>query len=309
MNQPSAFSLVMKTIPFIFLRFVLYSVFAFLTLLYFGLVYLLGQAVVSIHENVRIAVWILGIIISFPLNRLVKEYLLYMVKAAHVAVLAELATKGELPSGKSQISWGREQVQKRFGQASVLFLMDRLVNGVIGSINGMMRKMGFFLGGIPGFSGLIKLANTILYFSLTYVDESILARNFLHQNESMWKSAETGLVLYAQAWKEILKTAFIVGLVSILIFPILFVVLLVPALAIGHAFPFFQVGAILAALLFSFVLKTAFLDPWTLSSMILTYLKATEGLTPNPSLTQKLEMVSSKFKKLTAKAAETPQTV
>ncbi len=124
----------------------------------------------------------------------------------------------------------------------------------------------------------------------------------------MWKSAETGLILYAQAWKEILKTAFIVGLVSILVFPILFVVLLVPALAIGHAFPLLQVGAILAAILFSFVLKTAFLDPWTLSSMILTYLKATEGLTPNPEWTQKLEMVSSKFKKLKAQASQpTPQ--
>ncbi|MDO8527606.1 MAG: hypothetical protein Q7T03_07965 [Deltaproteobacteria bacterium] len=295
-------SIVFRTLPYIFLRFLVYSLFALLFLIYAGVVFLLGLFLGRLHPMASGIVWFLGFVLSFPLVRLAKEYLLYLVKAGHVAVIAELATKGSLPPGVSQIQWGRDQVQKRFKEASTLFLVDRLVNGVIHAINRTMGRMGNIMGGVPGMQGLLKLANVILYFSLTYVDESILARNFIKTNEPMWESAKKGIVLYAQSWKEILATAIIVGLIAMVVFPVLFVLLLMPALALGVAYPSLQIPAVIAAFAFAVVLKGAFLDPWTLTNMILTYLKTTEGMTVSPEWESKLESLSSKFKQLKEKA-------
>src|SRR5690606_11424698 len=53
---------------------------------------------------------------------LLREYVLYIVKAGHIAVLVTMLDGDEgIPQGKSQIAWAREEVSKRFVQASVLF--------------------------------------------------------------------------------------------------------------------------------------------------------------------------------------------
>src|SRR3989338_1233499 len=184
-----ATAIVFRTLPFLLLRGIVYTLFALLSLLYVGVSFLIGKATAPIHPYLPFVIWFLALVGSFPIVRFLREYLLYIVKAGHVAVIAELAIRGKLPEGVSQIQWGREQEQKRFKVTSFLFLLDRLVVGVIRSINGMMWKITSFLRGVPGVGGLVKLANIVLYFSLTYVDESILARNFIKTDENIWKSA------------------------------------------------------------------------------------------------------------------------
>ncbi|MDO8518845.1 MAG: hypothetical protein Q7T11_01625 [Deltaproteobacteria bacterium] len=299
-------SIVFRTLPFIVLRFFVSLFFALMGLFYLGILYVIGQGVAPLHEYARPAVWIIGVLSSFPLVRLAKEYLLYLVKAAHIAVIAELATKGSLPDGASQIGWGRTQVTARFKGASALFVVDRLVAGVIRVINGMMWQIGNIFGAIPGVKGLISLFNVILRFSLTYVDESILARNFLKPNETVWESARTGLVLYAQSWREILVTSIFLAVGAVVFLPVVFVLLLGPALGLAEVYPSLKIGFIAGAAFFTFTIKTAFFDPWTLTAMILTYLKATEGKQADPQWEAKLESVSKKFKKLKAKSLENP---
>ncbi len=296
--------IVFKTLPYIFLRFLIFTIFGILFLMYLGLVYFMGQTLSGLHQNAREIVWLVGFIISFPIIHLAREYMLYLVKAGHVAVIAELATKGTLPEGVAQIQWGKSQVEARFKQASILFLMDRMVSGTIRAANRMMWVFGNIFQAIPGTRGLIKVANFILYFSLTYVDESILARNFIKTDETIWQSAKTGLVLYAQCWRQVLTTALVLGFISMLFLPLLILLFLTPALAIGVAWPELKIPAILAAIVFSFIIKAVFLDPWTLTNMILTYLKTTEGVAVNLEWEGKLEGISSKFKKLQAKTVE-----
>ena len=59
-----------------------------------------------------------------------REYLLYIVKAGHIAVLVELLDDGELPGGRGQINHATEVVKQRFGQASILFGVDQLVTNL-----------------------------------------------------------------------------------------------------------------------------------------------------------------------------------
>ena len=56
-----------------------------------------------------------------------RDYLLYMVKAGHIAVLVELLDNRPIPGGQGQIAYARTIVADRFGQASALFALDQLV--------------------------------------------------------------------------------------------------------------------------------------------------------------------------------------
>jgi len=302
-----ATAITFKTLPYIFLRFFVYFLFGLGILLYGLLVYFVGQAAAHLHQNARVVVWILGFLLSFPITRLLREYVLYIIKAGHVAVIAELATVGHLPEGAGQVDWGRQQVTKTFKEVSVLFVMDRLVVGVIRSINGMMQRVGSLFSGIPGMDSITKFAGLVLRFSLTYVDEAILARNFKMQNESVWESAKKGLVLYAQSWQEILKTALFLGTVAFFAYLFLVILFLVPLWGISTAYPHYQWIFILAAFVFAAVLKLAFFDPWAMTILILTYLEATEGKIADPAWEEKLQGLSSSFKKIRDKALQAPQ--
>ncbi|OGQ21464.1 MAG: hypothetical protein A3I05_08865 [Deltaproteobacteria bacterium RIFCSPLOWO2_02_FULL_44_10] len=298
-----ATSIVFKTFPYIFLRFLVYGAFAIGFLVYLGVVYLIAEALAGLHEHARLFVWVLALGASYPLIRLAQEYLLYLVKAGHLAVITELIMHGSLPQGVSQTTWGKEAVKKRFASTSALFLVDRLVAGVIRTLNGVMWRITSFFGVIPGVAALTKIGTTVLHFSLTYVDEAILARNFLRKDESIWESAQTGLVLYAQAWREILKTALVLGAISMIFLPVLFLLLLGPFLAAGYAFPSIKFLFVLAAIFGAYVIKAAFLDPWMLTNMILTYVRTTEGMAVNPEWNDKLASMSKKFRKLQEKTS------
>ncbi|MDO8494543.1 MAG: hypothetical protein Q7S68_04325, partial [Deltaproteobacteria bacterium] len=263
-----ATSIVCKTAPFILLRLLVYLLFASVGLLYFGLLFVLGEGAAKIHEYGRYAVWIIGLLTSYPLIQLAREYILYLVKGGHIAVIVELATHKKLPDGYSQIQWGREQVKSRFKDASILFLVDRLVAGVIRSLNRLMWRLGGLVSAIPGGSGVIKLANIILYFSLTYVDEAILARNFVNKNETVWTSAKAGVVLYAESWREILATAVALGIVSLIAYPLLFALFMIPAMGFVAFSPFLQIPAILFAVFLTMAFKAALLEPWCLTVML-----------------------------------------
>jgi hypothetical protein len=300
-------SILFRTLPYVILRMLVYFAFGFLFVLYWMLVYFIGQAGAAIHPYVRVAIWITALILSFPIVRLFKEYFLYVLKIGHVAVITRLALYNSLPEGVGQIEWGKEQVMKRFKETSILFVVDRLVAGVIRSVHSMLVRIGNIFSGVPGMGGLVGLANTVLRFSLTYVDEAVMARNFMRPEETVWQSAKTGLVLYAQSWKEILKTAFVLGLGSISSYIILLICLLVPFLGLGKVYPSFKVVFVIAAFVFAGAIKLALFDPWALTTMVVTYLTETKDKTADRSWEEKLEAVSGKFREIKQKAlAEKP---
>src|SRR4029450_9759958 len=77
-------SILVRTLPYIFLRMLVYLAFGFLFVLYWILVYFVGQAAAALHEAARVVVWILAFVLSFPVTKLVREYFLYVLKIGHV---------------------------------------------------------------------------------------------------------------------------------------------------------------------------------------------------------------------------------
>jgi hypothetical protein len=305
--------LLLRTLPFLLLRL---GVYLGITLAYViatgggaGLGWLAGKAA---SEAPAGAMW--GALIGFGLISGVlywaREYLLYLVKAGHIAVLAELLLGREIPQGRSQLDHGAAVVRERFVESSVLFGVDQLVKGILRVFNRAMLAIANFLP-IPGLDGLLKFVNTVINTSLTYVDEVILAHAIRTGSTDAWASARDAVVLYAQNYKTMLKNAvwltFIVWGLTLLIFllvlgPVAALVSLFPAVAGFWTFALAIVAAV--------SIKAAIVDPLAMAALMQVFFKVSQGQSPDPAWSAKLEGMSDKFKELKAKAAGTsPQAV
>lgn len=236
-----------------------------------------------------------------------RQYLLYLVKAAHIAVLVELLDGKSIPAGKGQIQYGRELVQKRFAATSVLFGMHQLVRGILRVFHRVTVSITQFLP-IPGLESVVKIFDAIVKTSLGSLDQVILAQIFKHGDASAWATSRDSVVLYAQSYKGILKNAvfltFIVWGLTLALFlivaiPLAALVAVVPALA---GFWTFALAAIVA-----FCLKAALIDPFTVTALLQVYAKETQGKTPDPVWTERLEKMSNKFRELVQKARDAVQ--
>ncbi|MGI6084110.1 MAG: hypothetical protein ACOYIF_01535 [Acetivibrionales bacterium] len=308
--KPSA--IITKTFPFMLIRLLAY------------LVFFIGICIYT-----AIVIWILGAIkpegffafISFAIfggggwaiYRFVRDYINYMIKAAHVAVIADMAVKGGVPDGFNMYNYGVSKVKKFFVASNVLFAVDRLINGSVRQIQRVFGGIGEFLKFIPGVKALTQILNMFVDIVLSYIDECILAYIFLNEGQNVWKSAADGVVLYAQNWKTILKTgakilAFLVAffLVSFLIFNGIFAGIFngIDSLEGGLAMPI----AWTLTVAFVLVLKWAILDSIIMIYMMTNYLKVAYGAQPSYDLYSKLQGMSKKFKELFGKSQESQNT-
>lgn len=301
------FKLMAKTIPFLVFRFIVYFT---ITLVYVimtgagaGVGYLIGKV-----GNNPGAFTGVGALIGFGVVStavyLFREYLLYLVKAGHIAVLVEIMDGKDLPGGKGQIDYAQKMVRERFAQSSVLFGVDQLIKGVLRAFNRVFFTISNFLP-IPGLQGVVKFVNTIVNLSLTYLDEVILGYNFRTRASNPWKSSQTALVLYAQNYKSFLKNAFFMALMIWGLTALVFILVLGPVALLAAAFPGLAGGfTLLVALVIAWGIKQALIEPVGMTALMLVFFKVTEGQTPNPEWEAKLNSASRKFSDIKNKALD-----
>jgi hypothetical protein len=237
----------------------------------------------------------------------VREYILYLVKAAHVAVLVELLDGREIPSGKGQIAYGREIVQARFKESSLLFGLHALIRGILRAFNRVTTSIANMLP-IPGLDALVKIADAVVNTSLTYLDEVILAEIMRQRSANPWATARDAIVLYAQNYKGVLKNAvFLTFLVWGLTLAI-FLVVIGPLAALAAVFPHVAgIWTFVLAIVVALALKAALVDPFAMTALLQVYAKLIAGQTPDPQWIARLDEVSGKFRELTERAgAATP---
>ena len=155
-----------RTLPFVALRLFVYGIAFGLGLLWFG-------AMFWFFANWPFPgppwlAFVFGGVLFGSGAKLIRNYVLYLVKAAHVAVITRLAVSGSLPEGSNQFSYGWSLVGRRFLQVSVLFAVDRVVHVVVRAFNRSVFKLISFVPGIQSFRGF---AQQVLDYSAGYVDE------------------------------------------------------------------------------------------------------------------------------------------
>jgi hypothetical protein len=297
--------LMKQTAPFLVFRFLIYFGitlgFTIITGAGAGIGYGIGLIADSAPAG---GMWggLFGFGIASAIMYFIREYLLYIVKAGHIAVLVELAEGRPIPGGKGQIAYARERVQEQFATSSVLFALDQLIKGILRAFNSAFLSIATILP-IPGARGAVKFLNTIFTLSLTYLDEVILAYLMKTQAANPWASGRTAVILYAQNYKAFLKNAVWLAMFIWALTFLVFLVVLGPAALLVKLFP----GAagpltLIMALVFAWGIKQAVIEPVAMTALMQVFFKVTEGQVANPEWEAKLDQVSTKFSELTSKA-------
>lgn len=295
-----ALGLLLKTTPFLWVRLGSYALLGLGLLVYFGIVggmaWLLGQ----LWGPLGFVVLLAGLGGMFGIVRWVTRYYFYLLKAAHAAVMTEFIAHGRGPSG-SQVAYGKEQVRARFRDTSVMFGLDRLLDGVVKAVT---RTVGNILGAlpIPGLDSLRAFLDRVARFSTTYIDEAILTRAYREREQNVWAVAQDGVILYAQCWKPVLANAVVLTLLSYVEFFAFLVLLGLPALALAAIVPALKVALGVGVLVGAWMLKLALADAYAMAATLLAYHRTTEGMTPDPAWQARLEGISDGFRELAQKA-------
>lgn len=298
-----ALAMMARTMPFILLRMVVYFGIALGYVLVTGTGAGIGYGVGGFgDEGFRASSTLWGGVAGFGLFGALmywaREYILYIVKAGHIAVLVELIDGRPMPEGRSQITHATAVVKQRFAQASVLFVIDQLVKGVIGAITGLVRGILTILP-IPGARPLAGLLHAFLRVAVGFIDEVILAHAIRTGATDPWASAREALVLYGQNYKTMLKNAAWLAIIVYGLSFLVFMIMLAPAALVVYLMPgAWAAGGFVFALLFAWSVKAALLEPFAVACLMQVYFRAIEGQRPDPEWDARLEQMSSHFRKL-----------
>ncbi|MCC6983961.1 MAG: hypothetical protein IT535_11870 [Bauldia sp.] len=303
-----ALGLVARTWPFLLLKLAVYfgATLAYILAALIGAG--LGWGIGALgSDDFRAGATIVGGLIGFGIVGAVlyfaREYILYLVKGAHVAVLVELLDGRPLPQEfNSQIQYGQRIVRERFLEASILFGVDQLIKGVIRAITGLVRTV-FSILPFQGARQLMNVVETFLKIGVGLVDEVILAHGIRTRATNPWASARTALVLYGQNYKTMLKNAAWLTLFTYGLALIAFILLLGPAAGIAYLFPgtLAFIGVVIAIFL-AWSVKAAVVDPFAMTAMMDLYFRTIEGQVPDPEWEAKLDGLSKKFGELGRRA-------
>lgn len=117
-----------RTLPFVALRIVVGASFGLATVVYFGII---GWLALMLFDARTVSGLIGGIgllvatLLFLVAMRFARRYVLYMVAAGHIAVIAHVVETDETPP--NQIAFGTNTVRDGFTEANALFAVDQLI--------------------------------------------------------------------------------------------------------------------------------------------------------------------------------------
>jgi hypothetical protein len=304
-----ALALMGKTLPFIVFRIVVYAGIALAYVLATGVGAGIGWGIGIFGDGdfqASSTVWggVAGFGLVAGILYFAREYILYIVKAGHIAVLVKLIDGEAVPDGQGQITYASAVVKQRFAESSVLFAVDQLVKGVLGAIIGIVQGVTSLLP-IPGLQNLVGLVRAFLRISIGLVDEVILAHAIRTEASNPWVSAREALVLYAQNYPAMLRNAAWLTVITYLLAFVVFLVMLAPAGLIVWLLPGgWSAGGFVFALVFAWAVKAALIEPFAIACMMQVFFRVTAGQTPDPAWENRISGVSRKFNELKQRAIQ-----
>ena len=169
-----------QTLPFLLFRVIVYFGIAVAFVLVTGVGAGVGWGIGAFGDiDFRAGSTAWGGIIGFGLVAgtlfFLREYILYMVKAGHIAVLVELLDGRTIPNGKSQIDYATTVVKQHFATSSMLFGLNQLIRGILRVFNRLTVSIASWLP-IPGLDAVVKLVDAVINTSLSHLDQVILAQ-------------------------------------------------------------------------------------------------------------------------------------
>lgn len=293
----------LRTLPFVALRIAVGLLFGLVTVVYFGIV---GWLVLTLFDAGTVSGPIGGIgllvasLLFLAAVRFARRYLLYMVAAGHIAVIAHIVETGETPS--NQLAFGTGRVRSHFEEANALFVVDQLVKAAIRQFNGRAISLSNLAGSVSALRNVLTVLRKGIALAASYIDEAIVAYVFVADEENTWRAARDGVVLYAKTWKSILGSTLLVVLAMYAVAFALLLGLTPLAAVFGSVSPTFEVLGWLGVAAVGLTVYLGVLRPWVKTVVITTFLIESRELTPDGDTVAFLEGRSRKFRELTARA-------
>ncbi|NND50616.1 MAG: hypothetical protein HKN60_10235 [Rhizobiales bacterium] len=302
------FAAMARTAPFIVFRMAVYFGIAIFYVIATGAGGAIGYGVTSFSDDGGGMGAFYGAMIGFAgasgILYFAREFILYHVKVAHIAMLVLIHDGKQAPEGRAQIGFAAAIVRERFAQSSMLFAIDQLIKGVLRILTGLLGTASVLIP-IPGLQGVMRMVNAVIRMSLTYVDEVIVAHIIRTGTDNPWQTGREGLVLYAQNYGTMIKNAIWLSLFVWLITIVIFFVMLGPVIALMALFPGdLGVWAFATAFVFAWAFKAALVEPLAIYALMQVYFRTIEGQEPNVEWDQRLASASAKFRDLKDRAMD-----
>jgi hypothetical protein len=306
----SAIGLLIKSLPYALMRFAVLMGFSLATIVWM-IVMFGGAAWAGTHiAGIFGFVWFISCAVAggwFWATML--RYFLHLIECGHVAVLTELIVRGQIGNGtESMFEYGKRIVTAKFGEVNVLFGINLLVRGVVNAVHNTLEGIGNMLP-IPGVEGIANLVTAILRAATRYMDKVIFSYNLARGDANPWKSAQDGVVYYAQNAKPILKQAVWIVVLEYALTAAMWVVLLIPAAVLTSILPssLREMGGlvtIIIAVLFALSARGAFVKPIFLIMLMVNFHTLIEHQPVNEEWVNRLNQLSDKFRDLEKKARD-----
>ncbi len=300
----AAMSLLMKTLPFLLVRLGVLGALTVAAIVYwvilFGGFVFLGRVTPLLGWA-----WLVALgVVAGGIWRFAVRYVLYMLKAAHIAVLTELITTGAIANGnESMFQYGKRIVTERFGEVNVMFGLDMLIDGIVGAFNRTLDWVANLLP-VPGLDSVMGVVRAVLRASTTYIDETIFSYNLARGDENVYRSSKDGLIYYAQNAKEVLKVGVWAVVLDKVFTFVIWVVMLAPAFAIAYLLPgWATLAGLVFASMFAANVRAAFLRPLFLTMVMVEFHTRVQNQPIHPEWDARLNGVSDKFQELGRQAA------
>jgi hypothetical protein len=229
-----------------------------------------------------------------------REYLLYLVRVGHLAALLLALQNSDAAAPHGQIGQALGLVQRRFSEIGTLSALEYVVRGSVAALLARLNsERKFPRAQVP------PALNPALSVAFKHLTDAVLAKT-LQSRKGPWPESRDAIVLLAQAHEAIIPDAFLLAASAYISTLVVFLLALVPAVALAQAHP----GAVLPiALLFAGVFawsfKQALIDPFVTASILQSYYRATGRQHPDAEWDAKLTDASEHFRELKARATGT----
>lgn len=291
-----------KTMKFVWLKLGIGAAITGISLVLLAIV--VGISMLTGSGDLLLVLGLIWYILTYGIFRLVMYYFGHLIKAAHIAVVAETVVTGQVP--ENIIATGKDMVQQRFVSTNVYIALDKLVGGAVKQLQNVVGKVGDMLSAIPGISSIASFAKMFIGIALGYIDECCLGYTFIKKDEKAFKAGCDGVVIYFQNAKHLMKTA--LGTTAI-VMGLSFVAWLVPFILFGVIFaligiPFAWLFAAFIAIFVMAAIKSAFIDSYMMVRTMVAYMQVAPSTEITFDIYGKLCKLSNKFKQLFDKSKD-----
>ncbi len=290
-----------QTMPFVWAKLLLGGALVLISAVLLALMLSLGWL---FGDGGMLLMFVLWLSVVGGVRFVLMHYVGYLVKAGHVAVVAEAFASGRIPD--NQLVFGKSRVIERFAASNVFFAVDKLIAAAIKQIQNSVAKAGNALDFLPGIGALTGAVQFFIGIFLGYIDECCLGWTFYKKDQGAFRSAADGVVIYAQNWKTLMKDA-----AGTLLRLVLYTVLVALAVFVPVGLLFKLLGwnpfaAFLLAVLIAWVIKFAVLDSYIMIRMMASYMQVAPSTPVTADLYAGLCSISSSFRELFEKARTEP---